>query len=358
MFVLPVMLVGCGDDCEVAATASFRGLGFLTDEPDAQTRAFGVSADGTTVVGTASSEESLEAFRWTVSGGLQGLGFPPDKEGSEATAANQDGSVIAGNAVRFVGPESVAARWCATTGWELFGGDGFVPIRSLGISADGNTIVGVALSVPGGLRQAFRWTPTGGSERLEPLAEERTTFAIGISADAAVVTGVGGDADGNVSRCAGPATAAPRWLCRCWTWTMTVPASAVSADGSTIVGECGVAASFRAVLWDERGVVALGFEPGGYGSRLQDVSADGTVGVGQAGDAEEILHAAIWTAANGFQDLREVLVRLGLGGAVAGWFLDEANAISADGTVIAGVGHDPDRRTQAYVVTLPPQVLE
>src|SRR5262245_2494503 len=80
---------------------------------------------------------------------------------------------------------------------EVLGGDGFVPTGSLDISADGNTIVGIALSIPGNLRQGFRWTPTSGSEHLEPLVEGREAFALGISADGAVVSGVGDDADGD-----------------------------------------------------------------------------------------------------------------------------------------------------------------
>jgi uncharacterized membrane protein len=114
----------------------------------------------------------------------------------------------------------------------------------------------------------------------------------------------------------------------------------------------------QAVLWDERGAIALGVLPGGIGSLLRNVSADGTVGVGQAGDAQGIGRAAIWTAVHGFRDLRELLIELGLERVLDGWFLDTANAISSDGSVIAGVGLDPDGRTQAYVVTLPARVLQ
>jgi len=62
----------------------------------------GISADGTVIVGSSSSalsfpDNSTEAFRWTATGGMIGLGDLPGGDfGSTATAASADGNMIVG----------------------------------------------------------------------------------------------------------------------------------------------------------------------------------------------------------------------------------------------------------------------
>ena len=58
-----------------AAALSFTGLGDLTGG-SFQSRAYGVSSDGSVVVGGSSSTSGTEAFRWT-SSGMVGLGDLP-----------------------------------------------------------------------------------------------------------------------------------------------------------------------------------------------------------------------------------------------------------------------------------------
>ena len=56
------------------AQPSFQGLGDLPGGPF-ESAAFGISADGTTVVGRGrSSVNGYQAFKWTQSGGMVGLG--------------------------------------------------------------------------------------------------------------------------------------------------------------------------------------------------------------------------------------------------------------------------------------------
>jgi hypothetical protein len=52
-------------------------------------------------------------------------------------------------------------------------------------------------------------------------------------------------------------------------------------------------------------------------------------------------------------ELDALLVSLGLGPALAGWKLDEATAISADGLTIVGTGTNPSGNTEAWVAFLP-----
>ena len=79
-----------------ATAPSFQGLG---DLPGGifDSRAFGVSADGSVVVGESSSASGTEAFRWTSGGGIAGLGdLPGGGFSSRANAVSGDGSVVVG----------------------------------------------------------------------------------------------------------------------------------------------------------------------------------------------------------------------------------------------------------------------
>jgi len=343
--------IGCGED-SVEGTASFRALGFLNEQPGAATRAFGISRDGRYLVGDGISDVSLQAFRWSTASGFQALGFAPGKVQSEALTANQDGSIIAGDANGFRGTAPRAARWSASSGWELLEGDGFTPMQARGISADGSTIVGES-EIDGTIdQQAFLWTSTGGSRLLGSLGPGLPSVATGISADGTVVAGIAANEAGE--------DRAFRWTEATGLVALPVLSGAqacegqsISADGGTIVGNCDTQDVPEAVLWDERGAVALGFLPGGVGSFLRAVSADGSVGVGEAGDSQGFARAALWTEATGMVDLRELLIEEGLGTQLEGWYLNAADTISSDGQVIAGFGRDPNGGSQAYVVTLP-----
>ena len=75
--LLRVALLACSALMPALAQADdFQGLGFLPSGTYSQ--AFGVSADGSVIVGTGNSTVSgAEAFRWTSSAGIVGLGVLP-----------------------------------------------------------------------------------------------------------------------------------------------------------------------------------------------------------------------------------------------------------------------------------------
>lgn len=239
-------------------TAAFR---WIDANPDVmpvsenlfQGSAAAVSSDGTVIVGTDGG--SLDrAVRWTEQGlvyldGLERIG--PGSPDSRALSVSADGSVIVGS-IRQRGMEAEQAFF-----WTEI--EGFTPLDDLGegsvamdVSADGSTIVGHSFT--GVSTEAFLWTPDDGMVLLEDQP----------------------------------------------TWDSFSYATAVSGDGSTVVGYRGSWHSeggVEAFRWSkETGIVGLGDLPGGeQSSRALDISADGTVIVGEA-TSENGLEAVRWTA--------------------------------------------------------------
>jgi probable HAF family extracellular repeat protein len=162
-------------------------------------RANGISADGSVIVGTGTSASGTEAFRWTAATGMVGLGdLPGSSFRSDATAISADGTVIVGNSASSTGSE--AFRWTAATGMQGLGvwpGSPNAVSRAFDVNADGTVIVGNAIV---GGTEAVVWRNSGDIERLW---------------DVLLSAGVNPAADG---------------------WTLLQSANAVSDDGLTIVG--------------------------------------------------------------------------------------------------------------------------
>ncbi|MEZ6015019.1 MAG: hypothetical protein R3F49_07900 [Planctomycetota bacterium] len=107
----------------------------------------------------------------------------------------------------------------------------------------------------------------------------------------------------------------------------------ISADGQVIVGAANFWPSpggWRAFRWTSlSGLTDLGTLPGAVTSAATAVSADGTTVVGVSDDAR----AFRWTAATGMQDLGSL-------GATAPWFIASAEAVSPDGSIVVGRSSD------------------
>jgi uncharacterized membrane protein len=125
-------------------------------------------------------------------------------------------------------------------------------------------------------------------------------------------------------------------------------ASAVSADGSVVVGLGGPDA-FR---WTaQSGRIGLGDLPGGdFRSFANDVSADGSVIVG-FGTTEIGDEAMFWTQETGMVNLRSFLTSQGLD--LAGWTLTSVEGVSADGRTVVGSGVNPAGNQEAWIATIP-----
>lgn len=168
-----------------------------------------VSSDGSVIVGgaTLAGSNSLQAFRWTAGSGLTGLGVQSGYGSSTATAVSSDGSVIVGysstgyilgscNATFcFVTvPQDQAFRWTASGGLVGLGffpgasAQSFGSSEAYGVSADGSVVVG-ASTYGGNIGQAFRWTSATGMVALGVLPGDWSSTATAVSADGSVVVG-------------------------------------------------------------------------------------------------------------------------------------------------------------------------
>ena len=139
------------------AASGMVGLGVLPGF-FLRSTATGVNADGTVVVGSSFAPPSppprphSEAFRWTAASGMVGLGHLPGGEASRAFGVNADGTVVVGEDNPSAFFIFQAFRWTAASGMV---GLGFLPggfeSHAVGVNADGTVVVGDASS------QAFRW---------------------------------------------------------------------------------------------------------------------------------------------------------------------------------------------------------
>jgi probable HAF family extracellular repeat protein len=171
--------------------------------PGGFSRAFGVSGDGSVVVGDEGDPmfpTATKACIWTANGGFQDLGFS-----GSAYAVTSDGSVVAGHASN-VG----AFLWTQSGGMQVLGTlPGFTDAEAIGVSDDGQTVVGISAPRPLSRTNTgydydidclpFVWTAATGMQDLNQLLANAgvdmtgiSLYAItGLSTDGQVVSGIG-----------------------------------------------------------------------------------------------------------------------------------------------------------------------
>jgi probable HAF family extracellular repeat protein len=349
----------------VAEAPFFTGLGDLPGG-DFSSSASAVSATGSVVVGSSNSATGAEAFRWTPTSGMTRLG---DLSGgptrSYATDLSANGTIIVGKGwvpSITIGRSTYevwrAARWAWRQGIVDLGHLGGIGRSSAdGVSADGNVVVGSSSSsAAAGLffGEAFRWTPTGGMTGLGDLPGGIfNSVAYDVSSDGTVVVGAGASASGSEAFRWTP-DAGMAGLGDLAGGDFESYASAVSDNGSVVVGRSHSTSGYEAFHWTEAGgMVGLGDLSGGdFNSGANAISADGATIVGFSNDASGS-EAFVWDATHGMRNLRDVLVdAYGLGTSLAGWSLNYASAISADGRTIVGVGTNPAGYTEAWLARL------
>jgi probable HAF family extracellular repeat protein len=335
-----------------AATASFRGLGFLNpDNP--WSIAMGVSGDGSTVVGWSNPVSGAGGFRWTVADGMVQMPLAPN-------AVNYDGTIMVGSCAREIG----SCRWSAVDGILAITGRGLS-----GVSDDGSIVVGNVCTGRCDAEAAV-WFVEDHTPRLQLIADGGGASAV--SRDGRIVVGTAPFPvilpDGSLD-----------YLGQAFRWTRdegsmglgTLPggdgsgALAISADGSVIVGRStSSAVDQEAFRWTaEQGMVGLGDLPGGlFFSEAWGVSGHGDtiVGAGSTGNPLHFLglEAMIWRPTYGMRRLQDVLEH-DFGLDLSGWTLLGATGISDDGRVIVGSGINAAGLGEAWAAVIPePTALE
>lgn len=386
----------------------FHGLGGL-GTPEYVSAAFDVSADGRVVVGHnevaphVAALKTSEAFAWTPSTGMFPLGLLPGgvPGGSKALGISANGETVVGQSSSSDGRQGFT--WMLGEGMH---GIGFSSVlssnsRAVATSADGGVVVGDETTllpildpsdapVPvGPITQAFRWTQEGGFHVLPSLYDFGSMHAADVSAggrvmagtarrDPTVAAGIPEKAEpflavGDRLRGLGHLELPPTFALV----DRETFASAVSADGSTVVGgerlltaviagpDSGFPPVERAFRWTEAsGMVDLGrlrLPPGPQfvGAEAKDVSGNGSTVVGvaklTATDATTAVvpdpRPFIWDERRGMRLLERVLEN-DYGVDLDGWTLLEAGAISDDGSTIVGVGLNPRGEQEAWRAVL------
>lgn len=241
--------------------------------------ATGISADGTVIVGKSADDSNMgQAYRWTLSGGMVGLGYLNGGGNSIAYATSRDGSVIVGSAEDGAdASQEKAVMWTGplytiqTLGLGKL--DSAVPYPT-SVSGDGTKVVGFATD--GTNSYAWRWNKGDANiAKFMPVG-----FTVGYS-----------------------------------------DASAISLDGTAIVGTVSQSNdqnNLRAYVYKNSTLTLLGLLNGSasatsysYGN---SVNQDGTVVVGQATDGANAdrLAGYRWSAATGMQSIEQWLASKGV----------------------------------------------
>jgi len=316
--------------------------------------AYGITSDGSTVVGVGRSGGVQQPFRWTRDTGMIGLGLPPGASSAVALGVSDDGSRVVG----FDAPSSEprAFQWTASGGFTTLGTlpGGVEWGIAYDISADGSTIVGLAHGVAQAQMQAYRWTASTGMVEIG-FGRGTNGVAVAVSADGTVVVGQGNQ----------PFSRAPSQAFR-WTsssgavslgalpgGTLDASSSAVSPDGAVVVGDAAIGRRREAFRWTAAtGMVGLGFLPGFESTHATAVSSDGNAIVGYARTGLGPYGAFLWDPVHGMRLLEEVLTaEYGLD--LGGWSIGHPGGMTPDGRIIVGTAFDAEHHTQAFLVTIP-----
>ena len=313
-----------------------------------------ISANGSAVAGySTTAGNALHAFRWISGTGMTDLGTLGGTQ-SISYAISADGSTVVGYADIVGGTEQHAFRWTSGTGMTDLGTLGGNFSNAIGISADGSAVAGHSLTA-GNALHAFRWTSGTGMTDLGTLGGMHSESKA-ISADGSAVVGH--------ALTAGNEQHAFRWTSGTGVTDLGTlggaasDANAISADGSAVVGYAFIAsnAELHAFRWTSgTGMTDLG-ALGGVQSDAKAISADGSTVVGYAltltaGVTEQ--HAFRWTQATGMQSVPAWLNDAGVTLPV-GWKAQNANAVNQNGSVVVGDGTDANGNTQAYLARVGP----
>lgn len=337
--------------------ATFHGLGML---PGGDTSfVIALSGDGKVAVGNATVPvgpwSERHSFRWTEESGLQSLGYVGRgfQLSDEAFGVSADGSLIIGML-----DTAHAYVWSQSAGFQSLpnlGNQTQTSTWAYGISSDGGIIVGSRTDVLPSY--SIFWTNADGPIPL--FDAQQWSTAIAVSDDGLIVTGsIFLEQQYTYRRTA--VSGVQVLMNRGGVFQGSSP-QGMSRDGSVIVG---VAYSDNGnhremYRWTtEDGLVGLGVASGDIDSEAFGVSNDGDTVVGGAGPQIQnypfdTTNALIWRPEWGLRHLQDVLTNV-YHLDLTGWHLTSARAVSTDGTVIVGNGFNPSGQIEAWIATIDP----
>ncbi|MBI5684708.1 MAG: PEP-CTERM sorting domain-containing protein [Verrucomicrobia bacterium] len=142
----------------------------LTSIERKQSKAFGVSADGSVIVGESGSPTlGSQAFRWTKANGMAALrSLPHESTNTCARAVSANGSVIVGWCWNEWDAGVEAYRWTAASGIVQLGKlPGRTRSMAYAVSNDGEVVVGNSFGF--GPEEAFIWDSLNGMRSLKTV---------------------------------------------------------------------------------------------------------------------------------------------------------------------------------------------
>ncbi len=309
----------------------------------------GVSNGGAVVVGQASMAGSTIPWRWTAASGTVNLGYI-----GFAMGVSADGNVVVGT--QGINPGQ-AVRWTSGGGLQGLGFVNPAHTNSNGraVSADGSVLVGTSFLNPS-QSLGYRWTQVGGMTSIGVLTGYAQSNATGVSGDGFVTVGTsynyiagGGYPEQAYRHVQGVGMVGLGFL----PGRNASAATTMSADGTTVIGgsyTVGIPGSDPFVWNIASGMQFLGALPGYSSCQALGISGDGSIVVGFCSGAAST--PFIWTPAAGMRSLSTALVsEFGLN--LNGWQLTSAYAISPDGKAIVGTAAHPTGPFGVYLVTLP-----
>lgn len=252
----------------------------------------------------------------------------PDAFLRRAFAISGDGSTVVGAGITNLNPDS-CMRWVASEGIEELVSTTFPCDVVSDVSWDGTVVAGTLLGRTGegfAAWEAARWTNEEGMVGIGFLEGEERSAANGMSADGSVIVGYSGEAF-EEEAFLWTAEGGMQGLGKTSDIDRFSKARDVSADGTVVVGEIG-RVGVGAFRWThEDGMVLI--NPASGVSGAEGISGDGNVIAGwyrlYAGEQE----ASLWMA--------DEFIRIG--DLPGGDIYSGAQAASADGSVVVGYGN-------------------
>ena len=318
---------------------------------------FALSGDGNTMAANIGGA----IYRWTPSGGFVSLGGGDPFSASIGISA--DGGYIAAsrlNADGNMGPQ----RWDAQAGWIELGhpSDGCAINEgsesswgsAYGVSAGGGVVVGLAWTCDYHA-EGFAWTPSGGMVSLG-RPPNRSTRASAVSADGSTIVGFSEDPTGGFRRAASWKNGVVTLIAGTNT---PGEAAAVTSDGSQIVGQADPHNWLFGSAFDytngERIMLGTLSHKHRDSSYANGISDDGTI-VGFSGQSSfsGVQHAFIENKHWGDPSMRSLKHILEAHGAKvpSGIILNDALAISADGSTVVGTWIDAHYNQGSFLAHL------